>query len=344
MPFGLCNAPATFQHCMMAIFLELIEDSIEICDKKGAKNLTVDNLSRLENPNLGKLTKAEIRDLFPHSYQSSVLIRIITKCVARDEGQAQILQQSHQTAHKGASCIATTARKVFEAGFYWPNIFRNARRLHGAFPFIKWKQIHPVAIDYVSKWVKAQAFPTNDAQNIVNFLKKLFARFRIPKALISDRGTYFRNYQMEQAMKRYGVIHRFSTAYHPQTNGQVKNKNRAIKHILEKAIRSNRKDWHAIFRSNLSTKPTGQLRTAKWARYDKVVQTVHTNYAVPREVKVEMVKPYQKDVLEADKHDDITLDDEGEVTKFLIKNEEEIFIVRGDGVGIKPDGVASPAM
>ncbi|GJR21140.1 hypothetical protein Tco_0969667 [Tanacetum coccineum] len=30
--------------------------------------------------------------------------------------------------------------------------------------------------------------------------------------------------------------------------------------------------------------------------------------------------------------------------KFLIKNEEEIFILRGDGVRIKPDGVASPAM
>ncbi|GJR35165.1 hypothetical protein Tco_1210849 [Tanacetum coccineum] len=33
-----------------------------------------------------------------------------------------------------------------------------------------------------------------------------------------------------------------------------------------------------------------------------------------------------------------------EVTKFLIKNEEEIFTMRGDGVRIKPDGVASPAM
>ncbi|GJU12838.1 hypothetical protein Tco_1135234 [Tanacetum coccineum] len=34
----------------------------------------------------------------------------------------------------------------------------------------------------------------------------------------------------------------------------------------------------------------------------------------------------------------------GVVMKFLIKNEEEIFTVRGDGVGIKPDGVASPAI
>ncbi|GJX91261.1 hypothetical protein Tco_0344587 [Tanacetum coccineum] len=34
----------------------------------------------------------------------------------------------------------------------------------------------------------------------------------------------------------------------------------------------------------------------------------------------------------------------GEVTKFLIKNKEEFFTVPGDGVKIKPDGVASPAM
>ncbi|GKB06691.1 DNA-directed DNA polymerase, partial [Tanacetum coccineum] len=43
----------------------LEEFDIKIRDKKGAKNLAADHLSRLENPDLGKLTKAEIRDLFP---------------------------------------------------------------------------------------------------------------------------------------------------------------------------------------------------------------------------------------------------------------------------------------
>nr|GEV70444.1 protein kinase-like domain, concanavalin A-like lectin/glucanase domain protein [Tanacetum cinerariifolium] len=38
------------------------------------------------------------------------------------------------------------------------------------------------------------------------------------------------------------------------------------------------------------------------------------------------------------------IDDEGEVTKFIIKKEEEIFTVHRDGVGIKPDSLASPAM
>ena len=30
MPFGLCNAPATFQRCMMSIFSDMIEDEIEV--------------------------------------------------------------------------------------------------------------------------------------------------------------------------------------------------------------------------------------------------------------------------------------------------------------------------
>nr|GEW57507.1 putative reverse transcriptase domain-containing protein [Tanacetum cinerariifolium] len=113
----------------------------------------------------------------------------------------------------------------------------------GSFPSSNRNKYILVANDYVSKWVEAHAFPTSVARNIVNFLKKLFTRFRIPKAFISDRGTYFCSYQIEKAMKRYGVFHRFSTAYHPQTNGQVENKNRAIKGLFKKTIGNNRKGW-----------------------------------------------------------------------------------------------------
>ncbi|GJS91493.1 reverse transcriptase domain-containing protein [Tanacetum coccineum] len=36
-----------------------------IRDKKGAENIAADHLSRLEHPYIGKLTRAEIKDLFP---------------------------------------------------------------------------------------------------------------------------------------------------------------------------------------------------------------------------------------------------------------------------------------
>ncbi|KAJ9561766.1 hypothetical protein OSB04_006926 [Centaurea solstitialis] len=40
-----------------------------------------------------------------------------------------------------------------------------------------------------------------------------------------------------------GVHHRFSTAYHPQANGQAENTNRALKRILEKTVDNNPKIW-----------------------------------------------------------------------------------------------------
>ena len=44
-------------------------------------------------------------------------------------------------------------------------------------------------------------------------------------------------------LKKYGVTHKFSTTYHPQTNGQAELANKEIKHILVKTVTPNRKDW-----------------------------------------------------------------------------------------------------
>ena len=47
----------------------------------------------------------------------------------------------------------------------------------GPFPVSRGNKYILVAVDYVSKWVEAEAFPTNDTRVIVRFLRRLFASF-----------------------------------------------------------------------------------------------------------------------------------------------------------------------
>ncbi|KAK1421773.1 hypothetical protein QVD17_24388 [Tagetes erecta] len=205
--------------------------------------------------------------------------RVFRRCVSAEEGR-EILKHCHEGLTGGHHGPSYTAKKVLDAGFYWPTVFKDAHDLvrscdacqrtgnissknempqnpiqvvevfdvwgidfMGPFPSSRGHRYILVAIDYVSKWVEAQALTTNDARVVVAFLRRLFSRFGTPKALISDRGTHFCNAQMERVLARYGVNHRLSTAYHPQTSGQVENANRGIKRILEKTVGANRKDW-----------------------------------------------------------------------------------------------------
>ncbi|GJV58284.1 reverse transcriptase domain-containing protein [Tanacetum coccineum] len=92
-------------------------------------------------------------------------------------------------------------------------------------------------------WQSAPYQDTNDAHCCAKFLKTLFSRFGAPRAIISDRGTHFCNDQFTKVMLKYGVTHRLSTAYHPQTSGQVEVSNRGLKRILERTVGENRASW-----------------------------------------------------------------------------------------------------
>ncbi|GKF01475.1 reverse transcriptase domain-containing protein, partial [Tanacetum coccineum] len=51
------------------------------------------------------------------------------------------------------------------------------------------------------------------------------------------------NDQFAKVMLKYGVTHRLSTAYHPQTSRQVEVSNHDLKRILERTVGENRVSW-----------------------------------------------------------------------------------------------------
>ncbi|GJX25004.1 reverse transcriptase domain-containing protein [Tanacetum coccineum] len=189
-----------------------------IRDKKGAENLAADHLSRLKNPDLGKLTRVEIRDLFPKERLMAISDKNNEPCV---------LTGSYEGAWP-----ETKQHKFFD------NVIADHPEDITASPPPQGKSLRLGFTDHMSfamrrNWSKS-AMHVSGPETFPRETKH-------PK--ITSKGTHFCNYYIEKAMKRYGVVHRFSTAYHPQTNGQVENKNRALKHILKKTIRNNRKDW-----------------------------------------------------------------------------------------------------
>ncbi|GJV40245.1 reverse transcriptase domain-containing protein [Tanacetum coccineum] len=272
--------------------LLLQEFNLEIRDKKGAENVAADHLSRLENPHKNELEKQNITESFPleslgkveevkeinvndnvlneneNVVENNVLnnVNVLSDNttpwfadLANYHAEAnEILMACHNGPTGGHHSANYTARKVFDSGFFWPTIYKDAFNLvkhcdacqrqgkisqrdempqnaiqvceifdlwgidfMGPFPSSRGNKYILVAVDYLSKWVEAKALPTNDARVVCKFLKSLFARFGTPRAIISDRGTHFCNDQFAKVMAKYGVTHRLSTPYHPQTSGQV---------------------------------------------------------------------------------------------------------------------------
>ncbi|GJY46607.1 reverse transcriptase domain-containing protein [Tanacetum coccineum] len=329
MPFGLCNAPGTFQRCIMAIFHDMIEKTMEVFmddfsvfgDSFATCLSNLDKmLKRCEDTNL-VLNWEKCHFMCK---EGIVLGHKISKSgIEVDRAKVDVITKlPHSTTVKGVrsfldapfvfsqDCIdafETLKKKLTEAPILFVPDWNLPFELMcdasdfaispvlgqlceifdvwgidfmGPFPSSRGNKYILVAVDYLSKWVEAKALPTNDARVVVKFLKSLFARFGTPRAIISDRGTHFRNDKFSKVMSKYGVTHRLATAYHPQTSGQVE----VSKSWLETySWEEEHKAYWALKHANFDLKTAGDHRKLQINELNELRDQAYENSLIYKE-------------------------------------------------------------
>nr|GEZ35747.1 hypothetical protein [Tanacetum cinerariifolium] len=157
--------------------------------------------------------------------------------------------------HHGANLIA---KKVFDAGFFWPSIYRDA---HDVIKICD-------TCHRQGKISQRDEMPQNTIQ-----------------VIISDHGTHFCNDQFTRVMIKYGVTHRLAIAYHPQMSGQVKVSNRGLKRILERTVGENRASWaySALKHVNFDLKTAGDHRKLQLNELSELHDQDYENYVIYKE-------------------------------------------------------------
>ncbi|KAG8194442.1 hypothetical protein JTE90_011051 [Oedothorax gibbosus] len=76
--------------------------------------------------------------------------------------------------------------------------------------------------------------PSTSSSASIAVLRDMFARFGVPKSLVSDNGTAFSSEEFRRFMSRNGITHIRTAPYHPNSNGIAERAVRTTKSALKK--------------------------------------------------------------------------------------------------------------
>ncbi|GFU44228.1 hypothetical protein TNCV_367691 [Trichonephila clavipes] len=199
--------------------------------------------------------------------------------------RADILRHFHDAPTAGHLGFAKTYDRIRKR-FYWPGMYRNVVRyvmhcrecqrrksvpqrppgrlvpippaiapfhrigidLLGRFP----KSAHGnkwiiVCTDYSSRYAITKALPTAEVDEIAKFLlEEIVLRHGAPRVIITDRGAVFRSRLVSSLVDLCNIDHRFTTAYHPQTNGLTERFNKTLADMLSMYVDVEQKNWDEI--------------------------------------------------------------------------------------------------
>ncbi|XP_073046025.1 uncharacterized protein [Primulina eburnea] len=230
MPFGLCNAPATFQRCMMAIFADMVEEIMEVF---------MDEFSAFEKIKMALVTESIM--IVPDWKEPFELM-----CDASDYAVGAVLGQRRD--------------KMFRAIYYASRTMDAAQKNYTT------TEKEMLAVVFAFDKFRPYLIGTKDKKGSENQVADHLSRLELEEK--KEEGAIQETFPDEQLFERCAdqVIRRCVEGLEAQQilekchsspygghfgasrtaaklNGQAEVSNREIKQILEKTVNTNRRDW-----------------------------------------------------------------------------------------------------
>ena len=101
-----------------------------------------------------------------------------------------------------------------------------------------------VISDYFSKWTEAYPLPNQEALTVAQKLvDQWICRFSVPEQLHSDQGRQFESELIAEVCRLLKINKSRTTAYHPQSDGQVERFNRTLLNMLATVVKDHPHRW-----------------------------------------------------------------------------------------------------
>jgi len=199
-----------------------------------------------------------------------------------DKLRVELIKQHHDIPTTGHGGTAKTT-ELIQRKYYWPHMRdlikdyvknydmcqRTKAVRHAPYGLLQpnevpekpWKSI---SMDFITDLPKSEGYDTillvidrltkmshfipcykdiNARQFAKTFIKEIFRLHRLPKDIITDRGTIFTSDLWKETTKLRGIERRLSTAFHPQTDGQTERTNATLEQYLRAYSNYQQDNW-----------------------------------------------------------------------------------------------------
>ncbi|GFR91029.1 Pol polyprotein [Elysia marginata] len=103
-----------------------------------------------------------------------------------------------------------------------------------------------IVVDYFSNFIEVEHMTSTTTAHTISKLKQLFARYGIPKTIVSDNGPQFTAEKFQQFAKRWNILHKTSSPGHPQANGKAEAAVKIIKMLMKRATNAETDPYKAL--------------------------------------------------------------------------------------------------